>query len=162
MPSPALPPSLAAEIMDLQRRLARLERTRSGGYALTLAAAAITPVASTTYYFGATAAVGPSTTAQTTRIYVPRSGTLTAAQVWNHAGATAGSAESWQMLIRLNNATDTTVAAVASASAHRLWTNTALAIPVTTGDYVEIKTTTPAWATAPSSFRPGGALYIEV
>ena len=65
------------------------------------------------------------------------------------------------MAIRLNATTDTTIQALASNSATRLWSNTGLSIAVTAGDFIEIKSTNPTWATNPVNGNFGGQVYIE-
>jgi hypothetical protein len=61
----------------------------------------------------------------------------------------------------LNNATDTLIQTVSSASASRVFTNNALNIAVVAGDYIEIKSVNPTWVTNPLTTVFGGYLYIE-
>lgn len=113
-----------------------------------------------TLFFGSQAALAPGTTAALARIYVPKSGTLKAAYIFGNA-LTAGSAESWTLYLRLNNTTDTAIAAQAVSSIARLWSSTALAIAVVAGDYLEVKSIAPTWATNPANMTFGGYLLIE-
>jgi hypothetical protein len=115
---------------------------------------------SQTMYWGSIIALAPTTTAANTRIYIPKAGTIKAAQVFAHA-ATAGSAEAWVMNIRLNNTTDTQIASLALSAAQRLWANYALSIAVVAGDYIEIKEVQPAWATNPANVRRACSIYVE-
>lgn len=138
-----------------------LNWTPNTGYAVTVSAAnAATTTDAQVLYFGGTFAVAPSTTAGNHRLYIPKSGTIKSAYVWAHS-ATAGTNESWTLAIRLNNTTDTTIQALASNANYRLWSNTGLSIAVAAGDYIEIKSTNPTWATNPANVRFGGAIYIE-
>lgn len=113
-----------------------------------------------TLYFGGTFAVAPSTTAGNHRLYIPKAGTIKAATIWAHA-ATAGTGEAWPISIRLNNTTDTQVQSLSSTAAYRLWSNYSLSITVAAGDYIELKSVAPTWATNPANVRFGGAIYIE-
>jgi hypothetical protein len=131
------------------------------GYVLNGGAAnQATTTDSQTMYWGSLPSLAPTTTAGNTRIYIPKAGTIRAAQVFVHA-ATAGSAEAWVMNIRLNNTSDTQIASLASAAAQRLWAKYDLAITVAAGDYIEIKEVQPAWGTNPANVRRACAIYIE-
>ena len=113
-----------------------------------------------TIYFGGTPAVAPSTTGGNHRLYVPKSGAIKAAYIYAHS-ATAGTGESWPLYIRLNNTTDTLIQALLVANAQRVWVNTSLNIAVSQGDYIEIKSVNPTWATNPANVRFGGSIYID-
>ena len=113
-----------------------------------------------TIYFGGTPAVAPSTTGGNHRLYVPKAGAIKAAYIYAHS-ATAGTGESWSLYIRLNNTTDTLIQALLVANAQRVWVNTSLNIAVAQGDYIEIKSVNPTWATNPANVRFGGSIYIE-
>jgi len=131
------------------------------GYALTVTAANLaTTTDAQTIYFGSLAGVAPSSTAAISRIYIPKTGTIKVAQIVAHA-ATAGTGESWSLYVRLNNTTDTLIQTVASTAAFRTWINTSLSIAVVAGDYIEIKSINPTWATNPANVRFGGVIYIE-
>jgi len=129
------------------------------GYTLPVMALTSSPVDSATVYFG-NRPIAPSTTAATNKIYVPRAGTIKRAEIYCYSG-TAGTAEPWTLYIRLNNAADTQIAMVSSATAERIFRNANVGLPVAEGDYVEIKGVQPAWATNPATTIYGGYLYIE-
>jgi hypothetical protein len=112
-----------------------------------------------TRYFGAISAA-PTATADESRVYIPKTGTITRANILGQAG-TAGSNEAWTLYIRLNNTTDTSIEAVSAATALRLWDNSALSIAVTAGDYIEIKSVTPTWASNAVNVRFAGTIFIE-
>lgn len=135
-----------------------------GGLGYTLIAGAIqhNPTDSQVVYIGSTYSLAPGTTVDVQRIYIPKAGTIKAAYVYGYANsATHGSGESWNMSIRLNNTTDYSIADVAATTQTRVWSNTALSIAVVAGDYIEIKSTQPAWATNPVSVRYNAVIYIE-
>jgi hypothetical protein len=130
------------------------------GYAFRLVTAnQATTTDSQTLYWGGMA-VAPNTTAARWRSYIPKAGTIKAAYIYSYSG-TAGSNETWTMAIRLNNTSNTTIQALASSSADRVWSNTSLSISVVAGDYIEIIETQPAWVTNPATVTRNGVVYIE-
>jgi hypothetical protein len=131
------------------------------GYVINVMAASLATVADgATLYFGCLAGLAPQTTAQLARIYIPKAGTIVAAEIWARA-ATAGGAENWSAYIRKNNTTDTLIQTIAVGAATRRWTNTALAVAVALGDFIEIKLVNPTWVTNPATLALGGVLYVE-
>ena len=66
------------------------------------------------------------------------------------------------MRVRLNGATDYSIGADLSVTANeRIWTNSSINIPVAAGDYIQIKSVQPDWATNPADTTFGGYIYIE-
>lgn len=131
------------------------------GYVINVMAGNLATVAdNATYYFGCLAALAPQTTAQLARIYIPKAGTIKVAEIWART-ATAGTAENWSAYIRKNNSADTLIQTIAVGATTRRWTNTALALAVALGDFVEIKLICPTWVTNPATLALGGTLYIE-
>ncbi len=129
-------------------------------YTLSVGATSYNPNDGVTNYFG-NRYNSPTSTADVTRVYVPRAGTIKRADILGFAG-TAGSNEAWEFYIRLNNTTDTLIQSVASSSATRVWSNSSLSITVAAGDYFEIKMVNPTWvATNPAAISFGGNIYIE-
>lgn len=114
-----------------------------------------------TIYFGSLAGLAPGTTAALARVYIPKSGSIKAAYIFAHA-ATSGTNEAWVLHVRLNNTSDTQISSLSANTATRLWSNAALSIPVVAGDYIEIKSVNPTWATNPANVRFGGVVYVEV
>jgi len=131
-----------------------------GGLGYTIAVQALTssPADGATAFIGcaprAPGAVGLH------KIPIVKAGTITAAMVAVYSG-TAGSNEAWSLYVRLNNTTDTLIATLSVSASERLFTNTALSIPVVVGDYVSIKSVQPTWGTNPLTTTYGGHLYIE-
>lgn len=131
----------------------------TGYYQLFIQCDSSSPAASTTYYWGNQ----PNTirtTAAVSKIYIQKPGTITIAELYVFCGA-AGSNENWTISIRLNNTTDTSIASVAANTQERIFSNTGLSIAVVAGDYIEIKTVTPAWVTAPTGMRISGYIGIQ-
>lgn len=132
---------------------------QASGYALQASAAnAATFTDAQTIYFGLSQQA-PSTTAAVQRLYVPRAGIITAAFVYG-SFLTTGTNEAWAASIRVNNTTDTLIQSLASNSADRVWSNTALSVAVARGDYIEIKLVNPTWATNPADGRLSAVVYI--
>jgi hypothetical protein len=80
---------------------------------------------------------------------------------YSYSSATTGTAEDWPMVLRVNDATDYAIGTVSAASNVRQWSNSFLNIPISAGDYVEIKTVTPDWVTAPAGTSAGGYILFE-
>ena len=129
------------------------------GYTLSVQALTSSPADSTTIYFG-NLPKAPTTTANTSKIYIRKAGTIKIAEIYCYSG-TAGSAESWSLYIRKNNSADTLIATLSVSSSERVFSNTSLAIAVAVGDYIEIKAVNPLWSVNPLTTIFGGYLYIE-
>lgn len=120
------------------------------------------PADSTSYYSGSIIGANWTSTGAARKIYIPKNGTLKAAQIWISVSGTLGSNETSTMYFRLNNTTDTTLSsAIVADTASNVFTVTGLSVAVTTSDYFEIKWTTPAWGTNPLSVGWATTLYFE-
>lgn len=128
------------------------------GYTLQVQALTSSPADGATVYFGpqprAPGAVGLS------KVYIRKAGTIKMANILVQSG-TAGTAENWSLYIRVNNTTDTLIETVGAATAERVFDNSSLSITVNAGDYFEIKSVQPTWATNPATTIYGGYVYIE-
>lgn len=129
------------------------------GYSINVQALTSSPADGQTIYFGMLPKA-PVTAAATSKIYIRKAGTIKVAEIYCYSG-TAGTNEAWVMNIRLNNTTDTQIASVALSTNQRVFSNTALSIAVSVGDYIEIKCVNPTWATNPLTCIFGGYIYIE-
>lgn len=138
---------------------AAITTNNSVGYCINVQALTSSPTDAQTVYFG-TLPKAPVTAAATSKVYIPKSGTLKRAEVYCYSG-TAGTAESWSLYVRLNNTTDTLIQTLAVSASERRFTNNALSIVVSAGDYVEIKGVQPTWVTNPATTIYGGYIYIE-
>jgi len=119
------------------------------------------PVDSTTYYFGGNWL--QNGTAARTRLYIPLGGTIVYASFNSFVGTTLGSAETSSAWVRLNNTTDTLISDVIQQdAAYEQFINSSLSIAVSAGDYIEIKWTTPAYATNPTNTRQYGTIMVRV
>jgi hypothetical protein len=129
------------------------------GMSINVQALSSSPTDAQTVYFG-TLPKAPITTANISKIYIRKAGTIKIAEIYCYSG-TAGTSESWSLYIRKNNTTDYLIATLAVAASERVFSNTALSISVIAGDYVEIKGIQPTWATNPATTIYGGYIYIE-
>jgi hypothetical protein len=103
----------------------------------------------TLYYFGMPS-TGKGTDYDSMTITVPKTGVITVGVI-GMAFWTAGTAEAWAMYLRnITTSTDYLIGTQSVSATKRLWTNYALNIPVTQGDQLVIKTTTPTWVTNPA------------
>lgn len=133
--------------------------TGYSGYSINVQALTSSPTDAQTIYFGMLPKA-PVTAAATSKIYIRQAGTIKRAEIYCYSG-TAGTNEAWPVSIRLNNTTDTQIASVSLATSERVFSNTALSIAVSAGDYIEIKSVNPTWATNPLTCIFGGYIYIE-
>lgn len=128
------------------------------GYTLSVQALTSSPGDGATVYFGqqprAPGAVGLS------KAYIRKAGTIKIANILCQSG-TAGTAEAWSLYIRINNTTDYLIATLSISAAERVFANSSLSIAVVAGDYFEIKSVQPSWATNPLTTIYGGYVYIE-
>lgn len=138
-----------------------LQVTRvSTGYALQGFGTTFSPADATTYYFGSLFTIAPGTGAGTVKIYIPKTGRITACTLFFNQSA--GTSETSTLAIRVNNTTDYTVSsAITNDAGVTNFINSSLNIPVSKGDYIEFKWTTPTWVTNPTNVRPAASLYIE-
>jgi len=119
------------------------------------------PVDATTYFSGNVFNGAPPTTGALRRLYIPRAGIIRKAYI-TFTCVGLGSNETSTVSIRLNDTSDTTVSTAVTNDANFVYVNnTALAISVAQGDYVEIKWTTPSWATNPTNVTISGIIYVE-
>lgn len=129
------------------------------GYAINVQALTSSPADSATIYFGMLPKA-PATAQGTSKIYLRAAGIIKRAEIYCFSG-TAGSAEAWPISIRLNSSSDTLIQSLSLSTSERVFTNAALNIAVVAGDYIEIKSVNPAWATNPLTCIFGGYIYIE-
>lgn len=129
------------------------------GYTLSVQALTSSPADGATIYFGQLPKA-PTTTPNISKVYIPKDGTITRAQIYCYSG-TAGTNQAWSGYVRLNNTTDTLIATLSVATNERVFSNSSLSIAVVAGDYIEIKFINPTWPTNPATTIFGGYIYIE-
>jgi hypothetical protein len=120
----------------------------------------LSPADATTYFWGATATV-PITTSAQRKVYIRRTGTIRSAEYYTIALGTAGSNESLSIYVRVNDTTDYLIATVSASTAERDFSNAAINITVIAGDFIELKMVCPTWATNPTNLLGGGYLLVE-
>jgi len=119
------------------------------------------PASGGTRYFGNKPGA-PSATGGQNKIYLRRAVTITGAEIYAYATATAGSNENISFYIRVNDTTDTLIQTVGVAAAERIFTNHGLSINLGTGDYFEIKRVNPSWGTPPTAEIAGGYILYQL
>ena len=117
--------------------------------------------AGTTYYI-ANFPRNPATTANQSRVGIPKAGTITDAIFTIYTSGVIGSNNAITASIRLNNTTDYLIAQNATATIFRTFSNNSLSIPVSVGDTVEIKlqVATP-YTTVPTNNFPTAQILIK-
>lgn len=129
------------------------------GYAVNVQALTSSPVDAQTVYFG-TLPKAPVTAANTSKVYIRKAGRIKIAEI-NCFSGTAGTAEAWSLYVRVNNTTDYLIQTISASASERIFSNTSLDIPVSVGDYIEIKGVQPTWSVNPLTTIYGGYIYIE-
>ena len=130
------------------------------GYAINVQSLAISPADGGTYYFGTTAKAAQSTVGSG-KTYIRKGGTIKIVEIETYALTAAGGNEAGSVYLRLNNATDYLIQTVSVAAAERVFVNTGLSIPVSPGDFFEMKMVCPTWVTNPTGMSIGGYVYLE-
>jgi hypothetical protein len=130
----------------------------SKGYTLALTSVAGNIATTTPYYFG-NQARAITTTADVSKVYIPKSGTIKKAYITLTSGTT-GTITSITVNVRVNNTTDYLVATSTANTVFRTFNNNSLAINVSEGDYIEMKVTS-VLTVAPITNIFSGTLYIE-
>jgi hypothetical protein len=129
------------------------------GYCINVQALTSSPGDGATVYFGMLPKA-PIATANVSKVYIRKAGTIKIAEIYCYSG-TAGTAENWSLYIRKNNTTDYLIQTKAVNTNERVFSNTSLNIPMVAGDYFEIKSVQPTWATNPLTCIYGGYVYVE-
>jgi hypothetical protein len=137
---------------------------KSGVFMHRIAPTAFNPLDATNYYAGdLSASLDWGTTAAARRHYVAASFQLIAASIMVRVAGTIGSGESGTLAIRKNNTTDYTISAGVLMNAANVYVQaTGLSgASFVSGDYFELKFTTPTWATNPTNVNLIVALYFR-
>jgi hypothetical protein len=131
----------------------------TSNYTISVQALTSSPTDAQTVYFG-TLPKAPTTTANISKVYIPKTGTIKHAEIYCYSG-TAGTNEAWSLYVRLNNTTDYLIQTKSVNTSERVFSNTSLDIAVTAGQYIEIKGVQPTWVTNPLTCIYAGYIYIE-
>lgn len=138
------------------------------GYALQMTTAEGNPADATTYFMrNSNNSISGAFTASTAsggllqQLYVTRTGTVTACAGSFNTRGTVASNENTSVIIRKNNTTDATVTSTAKLTAAGVnFSNTAMTLAVTAGDYLEIKVVCPTWGTNPTAVSFSATILI--
>jgi hypothetical protein len=163
VPNKDIAAMLLGSLLDLSNKVSSLTPfdPANPGYTLIASSLGFNPTGGQTFHFGSSYVSTPLAADGVQRVYAPKGGLIKAAFVYGYANGTAGSGESWSMSVRLNSTSDTLIENLSVANATRVWKNENLNIAVVAGDWIEIKTVTPAWATSPTAVRFNAVVYIE-
>lgn len=132
------------------------------GYVLPFLSSSATPADSTTIYIGGIpVGTGSITTQGVNKIIVPKTGTLVRADMTIVVGGTLGSSEYSTAEVLVNGLDNGDISAMIQTNAAVQSYSAAFAVAVVAGDYMEIKWTTPEWATNPTIVLTTGSLYIQ-
>lgn len=128
-----------------------------------MAASVVTfsPANATTYYWGAINNIGLATATLLRKVIIPKAGIIRVATLFSHIATSFGTTEQSSMWIRLNNTTDYLISSTLDFSANIAITTEGLNIPVVAGDFLEIKWTTPTWATPPVAVRFNSNIFVD-
>lgn len=130
-------------------------------YAMQFIASGGSPADATSYYIGpwAGAQVTSALSGANRRMYIPHA--MTISVVYGvFVQSTPGTNETSSIYIRVNNTTDYLISnAVVNNASLTTFNGTGLSIPVSAGDYIEIKWTTPTWATNPLTVTLWGIIF---
>jgi len=139
--------------------------TDAEGYVLYASHAAFSPLDSTTYYWGAFPAGGPSTIQGIERIGVPRAGTITRIEVSVLIVTTNGSNENITFTLQVNGVDAVTLS---STKKYNGGTNirveetySGLSVAVAAGDHIEFKEIMPAFATNPANVIASAQIFVN-
>ena len=134
---------------------------QNGSYVLTTYSSAVnSPADAQTLYFGQLM-TGTTASATVRRMYIPRSGTISA--VYGCFQQTAGTSEASTLYLRVNNTTDYLISnSITHATSATVIVNSALSVAVPAGDYIEFKWVTPTWATNPTSVYMGTNVLVDL
>lgn len=118
------------------------------------------PIDSVTTYIGNRPQV-PAGAANMSMIRFPTSGTIEGVEVMDYSTTVAGSAETYNYSIRINNQTEYLIDNLAVNTNERRFTNLSYSIPITEGDWFEIKRIHPKWATNPTGNLVSGYVLFN-
>ena len=132
----------------------------SGGYTLQVHASVTDPADGFTYYFG-NQVRNLTNGATFNKIYIRKAGRINIAELIVSIFGGLGTNEAVSIYVRLNNTTDYLIGAGSFDAVERVFSNTALGVPLIIGDYVEIKVVCPVWVTNPTTVYIAGYLLVE-
>lgn len=133
---------------------------QNGSYALqSSATAGNSPTDSSTYYFGQ--GLGWTSNAGYRKMFIPKTGIIKSAFIFFEQSA--GTSETSSLYIRVNGTTDYLISnAIKNDAGINYFSNIALSISVSSGDYIEFKWITPIWATNPTALHTNFSLNIDL
>lgn len=120
---------------------------------------ATSPNDTTAYYIGGSAnAMGTGDASH--RLVIGKSGFIRSVQLTLYSATTVGTNEDWTFSL-YDGTTTTSLGAVGLATASRTWLKENMNYPITAGGYIQLITTTPAWATNPEGITCYWIIHVE-
>jgi PKD repeat protein len=129
------------------------------GYVIPMQALSTTPANAATNYMGFRP-IAPSSTQSTNKFIVPSGGNVTRTDIYDYSG-TAGTGEEWSYYVQDNSGNDNLVSTLSVATNERIFTNTAMDVPIRKGDFFEWKRINPTWVTRPAANIAGGTAFVD-
>lgn len=134
----------------------------ANSYHLPFVSGADNPADATTYFIGWVPSVAFAVSSGIVSLTLRHTGIIRAVDVRLLVFGTPGTTETFSVWLRLNNTTDTLITSTAQANATiNNFSNTGLSVAVVAGDFIEIKFTTPTWATNPTAVVVVGSVLVE-
>lgn len=115
----------------------------------------------TTYYSGAIwGSNGLSNAPTGAKIYIPRAGTIS--KIYGVFNQSAGSAETSNLYLRVNDTTDYLIANNVNLSTGQFTFNASFNVSVTAGDFIVLKWITPTWVTKPTYISINSVILVDL
>jgi len=149
----------ATNIVGATAFINRDEEPVVDGYPIWIEALTSSPVDAQTVYFGNNP-LAPTTTTNISKVYIQQDGVITRSEIYVYS-ETAGTNQNWSLYVRVNGVQDYLISTVGVATNERIFRNTSQGIPVSAGDYIEIKSVQPTWTTNPLTTIYGGYVFLE-
>lgn len=110
-------------------------------------------------YFGFNPARNPSSSQGEAKVYLPIDCTIKMALLTWYASNSITN-EAISIYVRVNETTDYLIATVSSTDEIKVFSNTAMEVPLTVGDYFEVKVICPTWVDAGGDTVISGLLFV--
>jgi PKD repeat protein len=136
-----------------------INASTQSGYVIPMQAFTSSPPNAATNYMGFRP-IAPSTTQSTNKFLVPSGGNVTRVDIYDYSG-TAGTGEEWSYYVQDNSGNDNLVSTLSVAANERIFTNTAMDVPIRKGDFFEWKRVNPTWVTRPATNIVGGTAFVD-
>lgn len=152
-------PVINQELKKLDSKIQEV-KDNNFGYALIAYGSVFDPADSTTYLTGSFYSTAPGT-GTGPRLYIPRTGTITKVFIRYSVVGTLATTELSSLYIYKNASTDYLLTSNILLDSNGFYEKVETSIPVTEGEFFNVKWVTPAWATNPTTVRYPIMIWIE-